>query len=75
MVIGPTPPGTGVIAAATSAHRAVGDVADQAVALRLRGVVHPVDADVDDHRARPHHVRRHELGLADRRDEDVGARG
>ena len=45
MVIGPTPPGTGVIAPATSRGRGEVDVADHAcLAVRRR---HPVDADVD----------------------------
>ena len=52
IVIGPTPPGTGVIADGLLRHRLVGHVADQAVALGLRGVLHPVDADVDHDRAR-----------------------
>ena len=50
MVIGPTPPGTGVIAPATSRRLGEVDVADQP---RLAvGAVDAVDADVDHRRAR-----------------------
>ena len=50
-VTGPTPPGTGVIAAATLAALVEVDVAHDPP------VAH-VDADVDDQRARMEHVRR-----------------
>ena len=60
IVIGPTPPGTGVIAPATSADAGEVDVADQP-RLAVRPA-HPVDPDVDHRRPRldpvgPDHAR------------------
>ena len=73
MVIGPTPPGTGVIAPATARRFREGDVADDAgLALAARGR-HAVDADVDHDGARLDPVAAHELRPADGGDEDVGA--
>ena len=67
IVIGPTPPGTGVIAEATSFSGFEVDIADQAV-------LGAVDADVDHDRARLHHRRGDRMGRTDRGDEDVGLR-
>ena len=66
MVIGPTPPGTGVIAPATSLRAAEIDVADQFA-------VDPVDADVDHGRAGLEPVALDHVGPADRGDDDVAA--
>ena len=66
-VIGPTPPGTGVIAAATADDGIEVDVAGQ-----LAGV-EAVDADVDHPRARLHHVAGHHARPAGRHAQDVGA--
>ena len=66
MVIGPTPPGTGVIAPATSRGGCEVDVADQLA-------VDPVDADVDHGRARLQPVALDHFRPADRGDDDVGA--
>ena len=67
IVIGPTPPGTGVIAPATSLTGVEVDVADEPV-------VGAVGADVDHRRARLHHLGADQARRADRGDEDVGAR-
>ena len=66
MVIGPTPPGTGVIHAGALLRRVEVDVAAELA------VGQPVDADVDHDRARLDPVARDELRLADGGDEDVG---
>ena len=66
IVIGPTPPGTGVIHAATLLRRFEVDVADQ---LAVRQAV---DADVDDDRARLDHVAGDQARLAGRHHQDVG---
>ena len=66
IVIGPTPPGTGVIADATSSGRLEVDVAAESVL----GSVH---ADVDDHRARLDRIGAEQFGDPDRGDQDVGA--
>ena len=90
IVSGPTPPGTGVSAPATSATAgmhvadddgpASGEVAP-AVAILARTVCSTMAAsvtalmpDVDDRRARLHEVRRDEPRAPDRRDENVGRR-
>ncbi len=73
MVIGPTPPGFGVIAPATWLHRLEIDVADEPVAVLRRGIIDAVHADIDDDRARLDHVGLDEMRLAHRGDEDVGA--
>ena len=65
MVIGPVPPGIGVIQPATSATAAEVDVADDA-GLRAR------HADVDDRGARLDVVGGDHAGLAGGADEDVG---
>jgi hypothetical protein len=65
-VIGPTPPGTGVIQPATSLHAVEVDVAAE-----LAGVV-AVHADVDDHRAGLDHVGGQHVALADGGDHHVG---
>ena len=65
IVIGPTPPGTGVIQPARSGRFVELHVADE-LAVRQ-----PIDADVDHDRARPDPGARHELGLPDRGDEDL----
>jgi hypothetical protein len=65
-VIGPTPPGTGVIQPATSRTAVEVDVAAQ-----LAGVV-AVHADVDHHGAGLDHVGRHDLALAHGGHHDVG---
>ena len=64
IVIGPTPPGTGVRSPATSAD-VRRDVAHDLA-------VDAVDPDVDDGRARPDHLGRDHPGAADRSDHDVG---
>ncbi len=74
MVIGPTPPGTGVIALAFSAtgveiHVAVED------GLAALGLADPVDAHVDDHRALLDHVRADHPRPAGGDDEDIGPPG
>src|SRR5439155_16432233 len=46
-------------------------VADQAIALFARGIVHAIDADIDHDGAGFHHVAAHKLRLADGDDEDV----
>jgi hypothetical protein len=61
MVIGPTPPGTGVIAPATAS------ASSNAICAR-----HPVDADVDYGRAGLDEVAPHHAGRADGGDQDVG---
>ena len=66
IVIGPTPPGTGVIQPATSRHAGEIDVAAQ-----LAGVV-AVHADVDDDRAGLDHVGGERVAPADRGHHDVG---
>ena len=70
-VIGPTPPGTGVIAPATSAASA------NATSPTRRGsavrAVDAVDADVDHRGTGPDPVAADHLRPADRRDQDVGA--
>ena len=64
-VIGPTPPGTGVIQPAT--WRDAGEIH---VAAELAFVV-AVHTDVDDHGTRLDHVGGQHVALADRRDDDV----
>ena len=64
--MGPTPPGTGVIAPATADHGLEVDVAGEAVL----GAVH---ADVDHGRAGLHHLGGHEARDADRRHQHVRA--
>ena len=71
MVIGPTPPGTGVIAPATSHGFVERDVADQLA--RAVGLLDPLLPDVDHRRARLDPVAADQLGPADRGDDDVGA--
>ena len=71
MVIGPTPPGTGVIAPAIWPPR-------RRRHRRRAGVLPPspgdaVDADIDHRGAGLDPVAAHHLGLADRGDQDVGA--
>ena len=66
IVIGPTPPGTGVIAPATSRAGLEVDVADEPV-------VGAVDPDVDDRRAGLDPIARDQPRAADRGDQDVGA--
>ena len=66
IVIGPTPPGTGVIRRGALGGRREGDVADQAG-------VGAVDADVDHRGALLDPVALDELGPPDRGDEHVGA--
>jgi hypothetical protein len=69
MVIGPTPPGTGVMSEATSFAES------KSTSPHKLSVRQAVDADVDDHRARLDHVAGDHLRLAHRGDEDVGAAG
>ena len=66
IVIGPTPPGTGVMNEAIGATDGEIDVAAQ-----LAFVV-AVDADVDDDRARLDHVAAQRVAAADGDDDDVG---
>ncbi len=66
MVIGPTPPGTGLIAPATSYRLGEGDIAHEA-AVRSAG-----NADVDHRRARRDPVAAHQCRLPNGGDEDVG---
>ena len=61
MVIGPTPPGTGVMAPATKARLVIGDVADQPLASV--GENFPVRADIDDDGARLDPVAAHHFRL------------
>ena len=68
IVIGPTPPGTGVMAAARAAAACELDVAAQFA------VGAAVDADVDHDRAGFDPLAPHQLGAADRGDQQVGAR-
>ena len=67
IVIGPTPPGTGVIAPATCATPAK-STSPQSLPARVA-----VHADVDHDRARLDHRRRQRVGAADGGDDDVGA--
>ncbi len=71
MVIGPTPPGTGVIAPATSATSA------NATSPTMRDLpsapAHAVDADVDHGRARLDPIAPHHLRASDGREHQVGA--
>ena len=69
IVIGPTPPGTGVIAPATCAAAGEVDVADECLPPR-----DAVDADVDHGRARLHPVAGDQPRPADRGHQDVGPR-
>ena len=62
MVVGPTPPGTGVIRRATLEGLVEGDIAD--VALVVPGVDH--------HDAGPQPVPAHEAGSTHRGDHEVG---
>ena len=71
MVIGPTPPGTGVIAPATSA--ASSKATSPTSRLLPSSARHAVDADVDHRRARLDPVAADHLGPADGGDDDVGA--
>ena len=66
MVIGPTPPGTGVIAPATS-------LADSKSTSPTSALLGAVDADVDHRRAGLQPLARDHLGPADRGDDDIGA--
>jgi hypothetical protein len=75
IVIGPTPPGTGVSAEATSLTASYIAVADEAITALARAVIHAVDADVDDDGAGLDHVGRHEVGATDRSHEDIGLAG
>ena len=71
MVIGPTPPGTGVMAPATSDGFVKGDIADEpALAVVCRQAI---DAHVDHRRARLDPVSAHHLGPADSGNHDIGA--
>ena len=73
MVIGPTPPGTGVMAPALFGGFVIGDVADEPrLALALLGRRDAVDADIDDGRAGLDPVALDHLRPADGGDEDVG---
>ena len=73
MVIGPTPPGTGVIAAGDLERRGEVDVADDAgLALALVGGRHAVDADIDDGGAGLDPVALDHLRAADGGDDDIG---
>ncbi len=87
MVSGPTPPGTGVYAPASSnafgcTSPTIVDprLAKVACALRVAGEEavklldrrDAIDADIDNGRARLHHLRRDEPRSADRGDQDVG---
>ena len=71
MVIGPTPPGTGVIAPATCLGLGEGDIAHEPALAALAGDA--VDADIDHGRARLDPVAAHHLGAARGGDQDVGA--
>ena len=71
MVIGPTPPGTGVIAPAIPLRLGKGDVADE---LRFPlGACDAVDADIDDDGALLDPGSAHEFGPADSGDQNIGA--
>ena len=67
MVIGPTPPGTGVMAPRPFGRLGIGDVADQPP------VGQPVDADIDHHGPRRDPVAAHHLRPARGGDQDLGA--
>ena len=71
IVIGPTPPGTGVIARRLRRDFIERDIADEFVAALDRRVVDAIDPDIDDDRAFAHVFRFHELRLSDRRDDDI----
>ena len=71
MVIGPTPPGTGVIAPAMPCASAK---ATSPTSLDLpSGAGDPVDADIDDDGARLDPVAAHDFRPAHRRDQNIGA--
>lgn len=65
-VIGPTPPGTGVIAPGYFADAFKIDIAAELA------VFVPVHADVYDRRAGLYHIRGYHFRPADRRDEYIG---
>ena len=90
IVSGPTPPGTGVMAPATSAtsgwtsptstepfrsKSARRGCPSVKIALATFGVGHEVDAHVNNRRSRLHERSSHETGPAQRRNQDVGACG
>ena len=68
IVIGPTPPGTGVIRRATSS------TPSKSTSPHELAVGVAVHADVDDHRAGLDHVAGDDVAPADRGDDDVGLR-
>ena len=71
MVIGPTPPGTGVIARGDALGFGESDIADEP--RFAVGRVDAIDADIDDHGAGLQPVAPHQLGTADRDDENIRA--
>jgi hypothetical protein len=73
MVIGPTPPGTGVIAPATCRAVERPRRPRGASCPILLGMRHAVDADVDHRRARLDPIARHHLGPPNGGHEDIGA--
>ncbi|MEJ0006430.1 MAG: hypothetical protein WDM77_08725 [Steroidobacteraceae bacterium] len=66
MVMGPTPPGTGVMAEAFCPHAFEVDITHDAA------VGQTIDAHVDHDRARAHHLRHDQAGNAGRHHQDVG---
>ena len=73
MVIGPTPPGTGVMAPATSRASRATSPTMRAFLVPAGLVRQPVDADVDDRRTGLDPVAAHHFRPADGGDQQVGA--
>ncbi len=76
MVIGPTPPGTGVMAPAALRRLGIGDVADESgLAFAFFGRGDAIDADIDDGSARLDPVALDHFGPADGGHQNVGGAG
>jgi hypothetical protein len=71
MVIGPTPPGTGVIALAFFDYFVKCDIAHQAITAFACCVFHAVDSYVDDDGAFAHVISLHKFRSPNRRDNNV----
>ena len=74
IVIGPTPPGTGVIAAHRSATASKSTSPTMRYPLAESRVLDAVDADIDDDRILANVIRAKEMRTADCGDDDVRAR-
>jgi hypothetical protein len=74
IVIGPTPPGTGVNAPAVDFHGIEIDIANELAGAQVL-IFDPVDADIDDSRAWLHPIRANHLRTTDCGNQNVGAAG